>query len=60
VGRGGSTLRDHLSADGAPGTAQRWHQVYGRAGRPCVRCGRALSSDRLAGRTTVWCKACQS
>ncbi len=60
VSRGGSTLRDHLSADGAPGTAQRWHRVYGRAGLPCMRCGSALRSTRLAGRTTVWCANCQS
>jgi formamidopyrimidine-DNA glycosylase len=57
--RGGSTLRDHRSATGAAGKAQRAHAVYGRAGKSCVRCGGVLQSQRLAGRTTVWCPRCQ-
>ncbi len=35
--------------------------VYGRAGRPCRRCGTVLRS-RISGahpRTTVWCPTCQ-
>lgn len=34
-------------------------QVYGRAGAPCPRCGAPLSSNKLQGRTTVSCPACQ-
>jgi len=56
---GGSTLRDHRSAMGALGEAQRWHRVYGRGGLPCLRCGAPLRSTRLAGRATVHCPGCQ-
>lgn len=59
VVRGGSTLRDHRSATGSRGDAQQEHAVYGRGGRPCLRCGTAIRSCRLAGRTTCWCPACQ-
>jgi endonuclease-8 len=40
--------------------------VYGRAGRPCRRCGTAIAADGYAGRgtasqerVTFWCPACQ-
>ena len=37
--------------------------VYGRAGRPCRRCGtpirRAESSDATGDRVTYWCPSCQ-
>ena len=36
--------------------------VYGRAGRPCRRCGTAISSTRQGRelpRTTYWCATCQ-
>jgi len=56
---GGSSLRDYRDADGRPGSYQRSHKVYGRAGLPCARCGRSLASAPVAGRTTVWCPACQ-
>ncbi|MEE2779955.1 MAG: DNA-formamidopyrimidine glycosylase family protein [Myxococcota bacterium] len=32
---------------------------YGRAGEPCGRCGTTLASDKLDGRTSTWCPACQ-
>jgi formamidopyrimidine-DNA glycosylase len=59
VEAGGSTLRDYRRADGAIGGFQARHRVYGRAGLPCVRCGRTLESTPVAQRTTVWCPACQ-
>jgi formamidopyrimidine-DNA glycosylase len=59
VQAGGSTLRDYRGAEGQAGAFQLQHAVYGRAGEPCRRCGRALSSGLLAQRTTVWCDACQ-
>ena len=59
VRTGGSTLRDHRTALGQPGQAQQLHAAYGRSGEPCVRCGQALRSARVAGRTTTWCPGCQ-
>ncbi|MEY3027229.1 MAG: formamidopyrimidine-DNA glycosylase/DNA-(apurinic or apyrimidinic site) lyase [Planctomycetota bacterium] len=57
--RGGSTLRDYRDAFGQPGSAVQTHQVYGRAGEPCVACRRPLEAMQLGGRTTVFCPACQ-
>jgi endonuclease-8 len=37
----------------------RRHWVYGRAGRPCRRCGTAIASGWIAGRVTYWCPGCQ-
>lgn len=56
---GGSTIRDYRGPDGQPGTAQRTHQVYGRAAQPCNRCQTKLSTAQVAQRTTVWCRTCQ-
>ena len=56
---GGSTIRDYRGPDGRPGTAQRTHQVYGRAGHPCNRCQTKLSTAQVGQRTTVWCRTCQ-
>jgi endonuclease VIII len=36
--------------------------VYGRAGRPCLRCGSPIRAARLGGtlpRSTYWCPRCQ-
>lgn len=35
------------------------HYVYGRAGRPCRRCGTPVESGVMAARTVFWCPACQ-
>lgn len=56
---GGSTLRDYRDAFGQPGDAVQTHQVYGRAGLPCLRCGTILEGFQLGGRTTVACPRCQ-
>ncbi len=52
---GGSTLRDYRDATGNEGWFQTKHLVYGRAGKPCPRCGRALERLTVAQRTTVSC-----
>jgi formamidopyrimidine-DNA glycosylase len=59
IERGGTTLRDFLSPDGAPGYFEQELSVYGRAGAPCPRCGRTLKHDVLGQRATVWCPRCQ-
>jgi formamidopyrimidine-DNA glycosylase len=42
IARGGTTLRDFISPDGAPGYFEQELSAYGRGGAPCPRCGRAL------------------
>ena len=59
IASGGSTLRDYVDGDGAAGGFQRLHRVYGRGGSPCRRCRRTLATAVVAGRTTVFCGACQ-
>lgn len=56
---GGSTLRDFVDSTGRPGYFQQDCAVYGRAGEPCRRCGRAIVSFRQAGRSSFACPACQ-
>jgi formamidopyrimidine-DNA glycosylase len=59
IARGGTTLRDFISPDGAPGYFEQELSVYGRGGEPCPRCGRPLKQAMLAQRATVWCGHCQ-
>lgn len=33
--------------------------VYGRAGRPCYRCGEPIALADMAGRKLFWCPGCQ-
>lgn len=59
VQAGGSTIRDYRKPDGKTGSFQHQHLVYGRAGCPCTVCRRPLNRSQVAGRTTVFCFACQ-
>jgi formamidopyrimidine-DNA glycosylase len=59
ITRGGTTLRDFLAPDGAPGYFEQELSAYGRGGEPCPRCGRPLKQAWLAQRATVWCGHCQ-
>lgn len=57
---GGTTLRDFVGGDGKPGYFAQSLLVYGRAGEPCKRCGRALTEIRMSQRSTVFCRHCQT
>ena len=56
---GGTTLRDYVGSDGAPGYFRNELFVYGREGKPCRVCGTVLTGIRLGQRGTVYCKRCQ-
>ena len=58
IERGGSTLRDYYSLEGA-GDNQKYFVCYGRAGEPCVRCGAELRRRVLDQRSSTWCPSCQ-
>ena len=60
VSAGGSSIRDYLDGKGERGSYATRHQVYGRAGEACRRCGTILESAAVAQRTTVWCPQCQA
>ncbi|MFT4249404.1 MAG: bifunctional DNA-formamidopyrimidine glycosylase/DNA-(apurinic or apyrimidinic site) lyase [Pseudomonas sp.] len=59
ITRGGTTLRDFISPDGAPGYFEQELMVYGREGEACVRCGRTLKHATIGQRASVWCGHCQ-
>lgn len=59
ITRGGTTLRDFISPDGAPGYFEQELAVYGRGGEPCRRCGRPLKEAKIGQRASVWCGGCQ-
>jgi formamidopyrimidine-DNA glycosylase len=59
ITRGGTTLRDFINPDGAPGYFEQELSAYGRGGAPCPRCGRALKQANIGQRATVWCGHCQ-
>src|SRR5690606_136208 len=58
IERGGTTLRDFLAPDGAPGYFEQELLVYGREGEACRSCGTRLKSARLGQRASVWCPRC--
>jgi formamidopyrimidine-DNA glycosylase len=55
----GASIDDFRNADGARGSFQDRFAVYGRAGEPCLRCGRPIEKTRAAGRGTYFCPRCQ-
>jgi formamidopyrimidine-DNA glycosylase len=59
IAHGGSTVRDYRRADGSRGEFQHHHAVYGREGKPCFVCGKAIKRIVLAGRSSHFCPICQ-
>jgi formamidopyrimidine-DNA glycosylase len=59
IARGGTTLRDFIAPDGAPGYFEQELSAYGRGGAPCPNCGRPLKQAMIGQRATVWCGHCQ-
>jgi len=55
----GSSVDTYRDAWGEMGAQQEELAVYGRGGEPCLTCGRPLSTIRIGGRTTVFCRHCQ-
>ena len=59
IARGGSSLRDFVASDGAAGYFQLDCMVYGRAGQPCRKCGRAIRQIVQGQRASFFCSGCQ-
>jgi formamidopyrimidine-DNA glycosylase len=59
IERGGTTLRDFLNPDGAPGYFEQELSVYGREGEPCRACSAPIRSLRLGNRASCYCPRCQ-
>lgn len=60
IERGGTTLRDFLNPDGAPGYFFRELNVYGRAREACRVCATPIRQVVLGQRSTFWCPTCQT
>jgi formamidopyrimidine-DNA glycosylase len=55
----GSSISDFRDSDGLPGDYQQHHRVYGREGKPCLRCRTAIRRIIVAGRSSHFCANCQ-
>jgi formamidopyrimidine-DNA glycosylase len=56
---GGTTLRDYVGADGAPGYFRQKLYVYERAGKACRACRTVIRQLTQQGRSTYYCPGCQ-
>lgn len=56
----GTTLRDYRTGNGGTGKYQDRLRVYGREGRPCLRCGETIRRVLQAGRSSYYCPGCQA
>jgi formamidopyrimidine-DNA glycosylase len=59
IARGGTTLRDFLAPDGAPGYFEQELFVYGRDDEPCKVCSTPIRAITLGQRSTFYCPRCQ-
>lgn len=55
----GSSISDYVDAEGARGSFQDFHNVYGKPGEPCPRCGAPIRRIVIAQRGTHYCPRCQ-
>jgi formamidopyrimidine-DNA glycosylase len=56
---GGTTLRDYVNADGAPGYFRQKLFVYERAKQACRVCKSPVKQFTQGQRSTYWCATCQ-
>ena len=59
ISAGGSSLRDFVGSDGAPGYFQQQYSVYGRAELACRQCSHPIRQLRQNLRATFFCPNCQ-
>ena len=59
IERGGTTLKDFVNSDGAPGYFALELLVYDRAGNECFQCGRQILQKVIGQRSSYYCPKCQ-
>lgn len=59
IDAGGSSISDFVHVNGKPGYFAYDFNVYGRAGKPCTQCGKAIVRTVQSGRGTFYCPQCQ-
>ncbi len=55
----GTTFAHFIDANGKKGNNFEYLRVYGRKGKECLVCQQTLSTKKVQGRTTVYCRNCQ-
>ena len=55
----GSSIQNYKDEEGKLGAFQNFHQVYGREGLSCSRCGEKIERLRLSARSSFFCPNCQ-
>lgn len=57
---GGTSATDiYVTPDGTKGNYQDHFKVYGKEGKPCIRCGTKIVRKKLGGRSSFYCPQCQ-
>lgn len=59
IEQGGTTLRDFVNSDGAPGYFKQQLAVYGKASQKCIHCQTPIKVIKQSGRATYFCPNCQ-
>ncbi len=60
LGEGGTSFDAlYVNVNGQSGYFDRSLDAYGRAGRPCRRCGRPIVRERFMNRSSFFCPRCQ-
>jgi formamidopyrimidine-DNA glycosylase len=59
IRQGGTTLRDFVNSDGAPGYFAQELLVYDRAGSACFQCGKDIRQKVIGQRSSYYCPNCQ-
>lgn len=59
IAAGGSSISDYVDAEGREGSFQDRHQVYGKNGQPCPKCGGPIQRIVVGQRGTHYCVRCQ-
>lgn len=57
---GGASIDDYRDARGEPGTMQDEFLVHAREGEPCPNCNELVRRIVVSGRSTYFCRACQT
>jgi formamidopyrimidine-DNA glycosylase len=56
---GGTTIRDYRNAEGGRGEYARRLYVYGRHGKPCLKCRARICRIVFGNRSAFYCPTCQ-
>lgn len=55
----GTSIESYYDALGVPGENQKYLEVYGRNGQPCLTCKNPITLTEIGGRRTYYCSFCQ-